>query len=121
MQSKKPYEKIIAWQKAHQFTLFVYQVTDEFPDSEKFGLSSQLRRAASSIALNIVEGQARQSKKEFVRFLFIARGSAAECSYILRLTRDLEYISLEVYEKLSEQLDQTSYFVQALLSSLNRS
>lgn len=79
------------WQKAHAFVLTVYRLTDRFPREEKFGLTSQLRRAAVSIPANIAEGFRRQSSTEKARFYNIAQSSADECRYYLILARDLDY------------------------------
>ncbi len=72
---------LIVWQKSHQLTLDVYRTTSLFPNSEKFGLVSQMRRAAYSIPSNIVEGHSRKSRKEFLQFLSIAKGSLEELKY----------------------------------------
>lgn len=79
------------WQKAHQFVLKVYALTEKFPKSELFGLTSQLRRAAVSIAANIAEGYAKRSPADKHRFFNIAEGSLQECRYYLILLRDLQY------------------------------
>lgn len=73
--NKKPYRQLIVWQMAHQFVLKIYEATETFPKQELYGLTSQLRRAAASVALNIVEGYSKQSKKDLLRFLDIAKGS----------------------------------------------
>jgi four helix bundle protein len=79
------YRDLKVWQKAHELTLDIYQLTKEFPDEEKFGLISQMRRAAYSVPSNIVEGKSRSSQKEFKFFLTIARGSIDELNYFLLL------------------------------------
>lgn len=73
------------WKLAHELALMVYRLTDHFPRSEQFGLVSQLRRGAGSIPANIVEGQSRQHRKEFLQFLYISKGSAEEIHYHLFL------------------------------------
>ncbi|MBU0531431.1 four helix bundle protein [Patescibacteria group bacterium] len=73
--NQKPYQKLVAWQKAHMLVLLVYRETEEFPKTEQFGLTSQLRRAAVSVPTNIVEGSLSGSKQDFKRFLIIARAS----------------------------------------------
>jgi four helix bundle protein len=87
----KSFEDLVVWQKAHQFVLQVYVMTESFPKSEMFGLTSQLRRAAVSIAANIAEGFKKQGKLDKARFLNIAQGSIEECRYYLILVRDLKY------------------------------
>ncbi len=90
-QPAKTFEDLIVWQKAHEFVLAVYRMTRDFPKSEIYGLSSQFRRAAVSIAANIAEGFRKRSDADKVRFLNIAQGSLEECRYYLILSRDLEY------------------------------
>ena len=94
------FEKIFAWQKAHQFTLTVYNLTKAFPEEERFGLASQFRRAAVSIEANIAEGYKKLSKADKLRFLNISEGSLAECRNYVILSRDLNYISEEHYTSL---------------------
>jgi four helix bundle protein len=76
------------WKLAHQLTIDVYKITQTFPKTEQFGLVSQVRRSVSSIPTNIIEGQARQYKKEFIQFLYIAKGSLEETNYHLYLSKD---------------------------------
>ncbi|BCL34187.1 four helix bundle protein [Nostoc sp. MS1] len=90
-QPAKTFQDLIVWQKAHQFVLFVYQFTGQFPKSEIYGLVSQFRRAAISIAANIAEGFKKKGAADKVRFLNIAQGSLEECRYYLILSKDLDY------------------------------
>ena len=76
------------WKVAHQLTVEVYKITQSFPKSEQFGLTSQVRRSVSSVPTNIIEGQARQYKKEFIQFLYVAKGSLEETNYHLYLSKD---------------------------------
>jgi four helix bundle protein len=99
----KGYKKLKAYEEAHRLVKEIYAITATFPKSELFGLVSQMRRAAVSVAANIIEGQARLSKNEFRQFLSIANGSLVELEYYLELARDLQYISPAVYEKLEAQ------------------
>lgn len=87
----KTFEDLIVWQKAHEFVLSVYRFTDSFPKSELYGLTSQLRRAAVSIAANIAEGFKKTGKADKARFFNISQGSIEECRYYLVLARDLKY------------------------------
>lgn len=89
------FRKLAVWNRAHQLTLQVYAFTKSFPRDEAFGLTSQMRRAASSIPANIAEGCGREGPAEFARFIQIAAGSASELQYHLLLARDLGYISSE--------------------------
>ncbi|HEY1374220.1 MAG TPA: four helix bundle protein [Candidatus Binatia bacterium] len=90
-QPAKTFTQLIVWQKAHQFTLKIYKFTASFPQHETYGLSSQLRRAAVSIAANIAEGFKRLGKQDKRRFLNLSQGSAEECRYYLILATDLGY------------------------------
>ncbi len=87
----KTFEDLVVWQKAHQFVLAVYRLSRKFPQSETYGLSSQFRRAAVSIAANIAEGFRKRGKADKLRFLNIAQGSLEESRYYLILARDLDY------------------------------
>lgn len=85
----KSFQDLIVWQKAHAFVLKVYAATRQFPKEELYGLTSQFRRAAVSIAANIAEGFRKQSKQDKARFLNISEGSLKECRYYLILAHDL--------------------------------
>ena len=85
------YKKLIVFQKADELTFQIYKLTDTFPKSEIFGLTSQLRRATLSIPTNIVEGYARKSKKELYQFITIALGSHAEMEYLYGFSKRLGY------------------------------
>jgi four helix bundle protein len=94
---------LVVWKKAHELALLVYKLTKDFPSDEKFGLSSQMRRAAVSIASNIVEGFKRRTVKDSVSFYNISDGSLEELRYQLLLSYDLGYISKTNYQS-AEQL-----------------
>ena len=87
----RSFEDLILWQKAHQFVLGVYRYTDDFPKKEIYGLTSQFRRAAVSIASNIAEGFKKRGRLDKARYLNISQGSLEECRYYLILSRDLGY------------------------------
>lgn len=89
------FQDLIVWQKAHQFVLNVYRITQLLPKEEIFGISSQLRRAAISIAANIVEGFRKRGKNDKMKFLNIAQASADECAYFLILIQDLNYAQMQ--------------------------
>jgi len=95
-------------------TIGVYRATKEFPREELFGITSQMRRVASSIGANIAEGTGRRSDGELTRYLHIARGSAAELEYHLLLARDLDLLSITKFDSLRRQVDE----VQRMLTSL---
>ncbi|MCR4658860.1 MAG: four helix bundle protein [Bacteroidales bacterium] len=102
------FKEVIAWQKAHAFVVEVYRTTSNFPQYERFGLCSQFQRAAVSIAANIAEGYRRDGIKDKLHFLNISLGSLEECRYYLLLSRDLEYINEEQYQKLNTSIEDTS-------------
>jgi len=110
----KDFKDLRVWSKAHSMTIGVYKVTREFPREELFGITSQMRRAASSIGANIAEGAGRRSDGELARFLHIARGSAAELEYHLLLARDLDLLPNAKFDVLRKQVDE----VQRMLTSL---
>jgi len=110
---KYGFENVIAWQKAHAFTILVYQLTRLFPDDERFGLTSQFRRAAVSIEANIAEGYKKISKADKLRFYNIAQGSLEECRTYIILARDLAFVSAEQYGQLYDTLENTSKFLNS--------
>ena len=109
----KHFTDFIVWQKSHRLVLDVYKMTSEFPSEEKFGLISQMRRAAYSIPANIAEGFKRQGAKDKIRFYNIAQGSLSEVSYFLILSTDLNYTTAKLSSKVEE--------VEKLLAGLIRS
>ena len=99
----RDFHKLGIWQRSHQLTLDVYKASKTFPKDESFGMTSQIRRAASSIPTNIAEGCGRSSNKDYAHFLQIAIGSASEVEYELLLAHDLEYINDESFNKLTSE------------------
>src|SRR5438094_3903760 len=98
-----PYERLHAWRESHELALAVYQATKGFPAEEQYGLTSQTRRAAFSGAVNIVEGSARRSRKEFRRFLDIALSSLTEVGYALWFSRDAGLLPADEWEALNDR------------------
>jgi len=96
------YERLKAWERCHQLCIAVYNRTNTWPTAERYGLTSQARRAAHSAAANIAEGCAKKGPKEFRRYLNISLGSLSELSYTLRLARDLNILSQEEWLDLDE-------------------
>ena len=122
MPSERPtarsFRELVVWQKAHEFVMTVYRLTESFPDREKFGLSHQLRRAAVSIPANIAEGFGKRSQAEKARFLNIAEGSLEECRYYLILTQDLGYGQTEpLMSTLEEASRLLNAYARAILAS----
>src|SRR3954469_25199924 len=99
----RDYTKIDAWRLADDLAVGVYARTRLFPKEEMYGLTSQLRRASYSVPANIVEGASRESKKDYLHFLYIARGSLSEAQYFIHLARRLDYLSLKDSDALREQ------------------
>ncbi len=115
----KSVEELDVFKLAHELTLEVYRVTAEFPKEESFGLVTQMRRAASSVGMNLVEGSMRLNRREFRQFVGISRGSAAEVSYQLLLARDLRYISKEVFDQLRSSYERVGQMLTRLVQSLD--
>jgi four helix bundle protein len=102
----RDYRRLEVWRLGHELVLTVYRVTAGFPDTERYGLTAQLRRSAASVASNIAEGAGRSSDKEFGRFIDMSLGSLAECSYQLRLSHDLGYLDGDTLEGLDERCEK---------------
>ncbi|OGS45740.1 MAG: four helix bundle protein [Elusimicrobia bacterium RIFOXYD2_FULL_34_15] len=113
------FRDLIVWQKAHELVLQVYKVTGKFPDSEKFGLLSQMRRASFSVPANIVEGFKRRNNKEFKQFINIASGSLEELRYYFLLSSDLKYIDKTEYQSLFNLSDDVGKMLFSLHKKLN--
>lgn len=106
MNPTRNFTEVIAWQKAHQFVLSIYQFSSKFPREETYGLTSQLRRAAVSIPANIAEGYAKVGKADKKRFYNIAQGSIQECRYYLMLANDLHFNSDDDLKYLLEEVSR---------------
>jgi four helix bundle protein len=102
----RDYTKIEAWRLADDLTVAVYERTRSFPREEIYGLTSQLRRAAYSVPANIVEGASRESKKDYLHFLYIPRGSLSETQYFIHLARRLDHLSSEEADALQHKRGQ---------------
>lgn len=98
------FKQLAVWQKAHEATLEVYKITRSFPSDERFGLTSQIRRAAVSIGSNLAEGRGRKSDADFARFVRIALGSAYELQYQLLVARDIGYIAGHEFDPFEREL-----------------
>jgi four helix bundle protein len=114
------FTELTVWQKAHELTLFVYQLTETFPARERFGITSQIRRAAVSPAANIAEGFGRRTTGELLRSLQIARGEIEETRYFLILSRDLGFVRQADFEAGFVLCDIVGKLINALGSSLKK-
>ena len=114
----RDYKKYKVWELGHEITLSIYKVTAHFPQEEKYGVVSQLRRAAYSIPSNVSEGCGRESDAEFKRYLVISRGSASELEYFLILSKDLKYLEEEIYEELFDKVNMVKRSLNNLINKL---
>lgn len=110
------FDKLLVWQRAHSLVLKIYEVTNSFPKEEIWGLTSQIRRSAVSVPSNIVEGKARGSRKDFKRFLLIARGSLEEVKYQSLLAKELKYINDEQYEEIAVMIEDVGRLLGGLIN-----
>jgi four helix bundle protein len=114
-----PYEKLHAWRECHELALSVFALTKKFPPEERYGLTSQIRRAAFSAPCNIVEGSARKSRKEFRRFLDISLSSLSELGYALRFAFEAGLIDESTWKELSDRQNRARFLTWGLFRSLN--
>ena len=112
------FKDIVAWQKSYDYCLYVYKVSANFPEFERFGLRSQFTRAAVSITANIAEGYKKLSRQDKLRFLNISQGSLEECRNYNLLSRDLGYISDEEYNILEEKIEIASKFINSYCNGI---
>ena len=118
MSDSKSFKNLVMWQKAHKLVLEIYKLTAQLPDSERFGIISQIQRSSVSVPANIVEGFGRISLKEKLRFLYIANGSLEETRYFLILIQDLDFTNTE---KLQTQLSEVSKILNSYIKKIKAS
>ncbi len=111
------FRDVVVWQKAHAFALAIYRCTEAFPKHEMFALTSQLRRASSSIGANFVEGFRKRTAPDKIRFYNTAQGSADECLYHLILANDLQYANTTA---LQDEVEEVSRLLQSYINGLER-
>jgi four helix bundle protein len=116
----RDFRRLLVWEKSHRLTLDVYKFSGSFPQSELYGLTSQIRRASVSIAANIAEGCGRSSQMDFARFLHIAMGSASELQYHLLLAHELDFLKPQTYERLNSQVIEVKRMLTGLITQLTR-
>jgi len=114
------YKDLLVWEKAHKLTLAVYKITLVFPREERYGLTSQVRRASASIAANLAEGCGRRPDGELARYVQIAMGSGAELSYHFLLARDLGFVQSAEYESLNAEVREIMRMLSALSARLRK-
>jgi four helix bundle protein len=113
------FQKLKAWQMAYALALDAYKMTMQFPKSEIYGITSQFRRAAISISANIAEGYERNHRKEYLQYLYIAKGSLGEFETYVLFARDLGYMDRDDFEILDEKRKATSSILRGLIKSLS--
>lgn len=118
--TNKGYHKLLIWKRAYELALLVYKVTKDFPDSEKFGLVSQLRRAAISVVLNIIEGHRRSTRKDFLHYLNISSSSLAEVEGAIELSFGLGFISEETFILIDQKIAEEAYLLNSFSDSLHK-
>lgn len=116
----KNYEELKVWQKSYQLCLDVYKVTKSFPKEEKYGLTSQVRRAAVSVPSNIAEGYGRKTTPEYIHALYIAYGSNCELATQIQLSCDLGHIKTEHVNRLQGSVREVERMLKALIKSLEK-
>jgi four helix bundle protein len=114
----KNYKELKVWQKAYQLCIAMYKITKGFPKDERFGLTSQIRRAAVSVPSNITEGYGRKTTQEYLQSLYIAYGSHCELETQIMLSKDLGYIKTEDFEGLQMGIGEVERMLKALIKSL---
>lgn len=111
-------EDLDVFKLSHEFALKIYKITSAYPDLERYGLTSQMRRAAVSICMNLMEGAHRFSRNEYKHFISISRGSCGEVKYQLMLSKDLGYIDENTYKAMFESYERVSMMLTKLHKSL---
>ena len=115
------FKNLEVWKLSYDLTLDIYKILEKFPDSERDNINSQIKRAATSIPLNITEGCSRHSKKAFLQFLMYAYGSAKELEVLLMLSKDLNYISKDEFDDTYEKIDKLSRKLFVFLNNVEKS
>ena len=116
----RDFRNIVAWQKADDSVVHVYELTESLPKSEVYGLTSQIRRAAVSVAANIAEGSARATSKDYIHFLFIAKSSLVEVEYYLHLCHRLSYLNSHDYHRVTQMQKEAARVLQGLIQHIQR-
>lgn len=112
---EKPHKRLNVWKQAVELTLLIYQGTGKFPLEERYSITDQMRRAATSVATNIAEGAARNSKREFARFLHMAQGSLSELDTQLEIVKRLGYLNDESWRILDDRMNEIDKMLSGLI------
>jgi four helix bundle protein len=112
------WKELEVWKRAHMLVLEIYKVTSGYPSTERYGLTDQIRRASYSVTANIVEGQSRNTTKEYLYFLYNARGSVEEVRYFVLLSKELGYINDDVHQNVESGYETVSKMLNGLIKSL---
>lgn len=114
------YRDLEVWKRSHALVLRIYQLTKSFPDDERFGMTSQLRRAAVSVPANIAEGSKRRTNQDFARFLNISEGSMSEADYLLLCSKDLGYVPESALKPIAKEIDEISRMLYRLRTKVEK-
>lgn len=118
--AEKAHKKLALWQKAVHLVVTIYEATERFPTSERFGLGAQMRRAAVSMPSNIAEGAARKGRKEYRQFVYTARGSLSEPDTQVEIACQLGYPAAEATFKLQAEMDEVSRLLDGVIAYLSK-
>jgi four helix bundle protein len=113
------YRDVVAWQKAMELVSEVYRVSDNFPRREMYGLARQVRDAAVSVPSNIAEGKGRQTKRDYVQFLYRARGSLLEAQTQLEVARNLQFLDADTFDRIFSQACEAGRVLNGLINNVN--
>ncbi|HAO52642.1 TPA: four helix bundle protein [Candidatus Magasanikbacteria bacterium] len=112
------YHDLLVWSKSLEFVKLVYKLTNLFPKEEIYGLTSQLRRAAVSVLANIVEGRGKSTDKDFLKFLYISKGSLNECQCYFELAKELDFINQKQFDYIENKRGEVGFLLFKLIKSL---
>ena len=115
-----PYERLLAWQTSHRLVQRIYLTSQSWPKTEQYGLTSQARRAAFSVPMNIAEGTAKKGSRELRRYLDIALGALSELAYCLRLAKDLGYLSERDWEVIDKERNEAGKLLWGFYDSIRK-
>lgn len=112
------WKELVIWQKSHQLVLKIYDLLTFFPKDEKFALCDQIKRASYSIPSNIVEGHSKNTNKDFLRYLYISRGSLEELRYFIFLAKELKYINTNQFDEIENHIIEVSKMLNSFIISI---